>query len=164
MCSYLPQRATESTVFAHKRTLAQRRGVSERTLYRHLNELTQHGLIELLQQERKSRNGRFSIARIKLTTKALQSLGLTETNGHYRLPSSKPTSRPPRTPRQSLPDDLKWLTTQGISKPAVFSLMRLATQNKKRLSDITAATSHTLWKYQGNALYAYQVEGAPRRA
>ena len=64
--------------------LAESQGVSERALYRHLNGLTQHGLIELLQQERKSRNGRFSIARIKLTLKGIESLGLNETHGNFR--------------------------------------------------------------------------------
>ncbi len=54
-----------------------------------------------------------------------------------------------------LPDDLKWLTTQGLSQPAIFKLMGLATQNNKRLSDITAATLPALSKLQGNALYAY---------
>ena len=131
--------------------------MSERTIYRHLNGLTQHGFIELLPQERKSRNGRFSIARIRLTQKALQSLELTETHSNHRLTLFSPTAQLPRRLRQSLPDDLKWLTTQGLSKPAIFKLMGLASKKNKRLSAITAATRHTLSKRQGNDLYAYLI-------
>ena len=64
------------TVFAHNTTIAARIGMSERTLYRQLKILRDHGLIEVEEQERKSRNGRFSVARIRLTMKAAILLGL----------------------------------------------------------------------------------------
>ena len=45
-------------------------------IYRHLGGLRAMGLIETLEQERKSRTGRISISRIRLTRKGALGLGL----------------------------------------------------------------------------------------
>ncbi len=78
LCRFVPQNRPFDTVFAHKTTIAQRIGMSERTLYRHLDALEAAQLIETLEQDRKSRNGRFSVARIRLTRKAAALLGFIE--------------------------------------------------------------------------------------
>ena len=75
ICRFVPQNRPFDTVFAHKATIAQRIGMSERTLYRHLASLQQLALIEVAEQERKSRNGRFGVARIRLTKRAATLLG-----------------------------------------------------------------------------------------
>lgn len=76
LCRFIPQSRPFDTIFAHKATIAARIGASERTIYRHLATLQQHQLIEVLEQDRKSRNGRFSVARIRLTRMAAVLLGL----------------------------------------------------------------------------------------
>jgi DNA-binding transcriptional ArsR family regulator len=76
LCRFMPQNRPFDTIFAHKATIAARVGASERTIYRHLATLQQHQLIEVLEQDRKSRNGRFSVARIRLTHMAAVLLGL----------------------------------------------------------------------------------------
>ena len=78
LCRFVPQNRPFETVFAHKATIAQRIGMSERTLYRHLGALEEAELIETMEQDRKSRNGRFAVARIRLTRKAAALLGFIE--------------------------------------------------------------------------------------
>jgi DNA-binding transcriptional ArsR family regulator len=69
-------RATHfAPIFPHKAHIASRIGIDERTVYRHMNAIKEHGLIEVMSQERKSRNGRFAVARIRLTKKAAELLG-----------------------------------------------------------------------------------------
>jgi len=75
---YVPQNRPLATVFAHKSSLAERIGTSERTIYRHLADLEAKNLIIIHNQERRSRNGRFSVSRIALTEFAAQLLGLIE--------------------------------------------------------------------------------------
>lgn len=76
LCRFIPQDRPFDTIFAHKATIAARVGASERTIYRHLATLQQRQLIEVLEQDRKSRNGRFSVARIRVTHMAAVLLGL----------------------------------------------------------------------------------------
>ena len=75
ICRFVPQSSPFDTVFARKQKIAERTGLSERSIYRHLKELQHAGLIEVTEQERKSRNGRFSISRIRLTRRAAELLG-----------------------------------------------------------------------------------------
>lgn len=75
---YVPQNLPFATVFAHKATLAMGMGVTERTVYRHIQQLEVSGLIEVLDQERKSRNGRFAVSRIRLTRRSAILVGLIE--------------------------------------------------------------------------------------
>jgi DNA-binding transcriptional ArsR family regulator len=75
ICRFIPQDRPFDTVFAHKSTIATRTGASERTVYRHLATLQEQKLIEVLEQDRKSRNGRFTVSRIRLTRYAAALLG-----------------------------------------------------------------------------------------
>lgn len=59
-----------------KETMAIELNLGEATIYRMLNVLIKHGLVERLQQERKSRNGRFAVARLRLTAECCAGLGL----------------------------------------------------------------------------------------
>jgi len=100
LCRFVSQAEPFATIFAHKAAIAARIGASERTIYRHLEALQEHCLIEVLEQERKSRNGRFAVSRIRLTPKAAALLGFIEADetpgmpvhllqgGRERLPSS----------------------------------------------------------------------------
>ena len=76
---YVPQDRPFDTVFAKKESIAQRIHASVETVFRHLKALKALGLIETLEQERKSRNGRFTVARIRLTVKAAGLLGFVPT-------------------------------------------------------------------------------------
>jgi DNA-binding transcriptional ArsR family regulator len=75
---YVSQSAPFDTVFAKKESIAARTGASVETVYRHLKILKAQGLIDVLEQERKSRNGRFGVSRIRLTHKAAGLLGFIE--------------------------------------------------------------------------------------
>ena len=72
---YVPQDRPFDTVFAKKESIALRLHASVETVFRHLRALKAYGLIETLEQERKSRNGRFAVSRIRLTRKAAALLG-----------------------------------------------------------------------------------------
>ena len=76
ICRFVSQSEPFATIFAHKETIAKRTGSSEETIYRHLRKLKTLDLISVLDQERKSRNGRFAVSRIRLTKKAAMLLGL----------------------------------------------------------------------------------------
>lgn len=66
--------------WAHKETMAEYLRIGEATVYRMLNVLINHDFIERLEQERKGRNGRFSVARIRLTPTCCEALGLIQTS------------------------------------------------------------------------------------
>lgn len=170
---YVPQAEPFATIFAHKASIAARMGVTERTLYRHLDGLQEAGLIEVLPQERKSRNGRFAVARIRLTRRAAELVGLVEpmitpdadvihTPPHDNLSVGHTISEPtiakhhrPEARNGALPADLSHLTGQGLSKAGLFKLMGLAKARGKRLSDIVAAIEPRLQEFKGGRLYAY---------
>ena len=78
LCRLVPQNRAFEPVFVHKKTLAALIGMSERTLYRHLLILVEEKLVEILEQERRSRSGRFAVSRIRLTRKAAILLGFIE--------------------------------------------------------------------------------------
>lgn len=150
LCSYVDYQHPEKTIFASKRRLAQEHHIHGGTLYRHLNQLEALGFITRQQQERQSRNGRFSVARIQLTPKAIDLLSLSKqvsaspsstTEIHpaqAAISEVLPTHQRPKKSRQQLPEKLQWLHHTGkLTKPAIFKLMGLATQHKKRLEDIT---------------------------
>jgi len=176
---FVPQSNPLESVFAHKKKIAERTGASERTVYRHLQSLEDKGLIEIQEQERKSRSGRFSVARIRLTRQAVELLGLVqiEIQAPYPVtPISKvihtqpsdnlsdrhtltePTiskNQPVQQTKNGLPIDLHWLTGQGVSKYGIFKLMRLAKENNKLLSDVVLVTQNYLQDKRGGALYGY---------
>jgi DNA-binding transcriptional ArsR family regulator len=88
ICRFVPQGRPFDTVFAHKEKIAERTGASERTVYRHLQALQTAGMIEVLTQERKSRNGRFSVSRIRLTRRAAGLLGFIEMEEDLFIPDA----------------------------------------------------------------------------
>jgi DNA-binding transcriptional ArsR family regulator len=188
---YVSQSSPFDTVFAKKESIASRTGASVETVYRHLKILRAEGLIEVLQQERKSRNGRFGISRIRLTRAAAELLGFVEveqealpafppaaadmsapqenvkagivhsaptvkmTAGHTL---TKPTISKPQLPvrtQNGLPQDLAWLTGNGLSRAGVFCLMGLATAKNKRLSDIVTVAYDRIRSLKGSGLFAY---------
>ena len=63
-------------VFAFKRTIADKIGLSESSVYRALNELTEENIIIRETQARKERNGRLSGARLRLSPAFCAVLGL----------------------------------------------------------------------------------------
>lgn len=170
---YVPQTEPFATIFAHKASIAARMGVTERTLYRHLGGLRAAGLIDVLPQERKSRNGRFAVARIRLTRRAAELIGLVDpiiapvadvihTPPYDNLSGDHTVSEPTiaKTHRSAarngvLPADLSHLTGQGLSKAGIFKLMGLAKARGKRLSDIVVAIEPRLQEIKGGGLYAY---------
>ena len=66
--------------WAFKSTMAHELGVSESTIYRGLRELAKAGLIERLNQERKSHNGRLTFSKIRLTLIACKNMRLIRPN------------------------------------------------------------------------------------
>ena len=72
---FVPQDRPFETVFAKKESIALRIHASVETVFRHLKALKALGLIETLEQERKSRNGRFAVSRIRLTQQGAGLLG-----------------------------------------------------------------------------------------
>ncbi len=240
LCRHVSQSRPFDAVFAKKESLAARTGASVETVYRHLKALKAAGLIEVQEQERKSRNGRFAIARIRLTVKAAGLLGFVEVEPPLQacdtlleppdsvpdaastasaaaqagaccsnaddappnppaVPPAAPTppcapaasarnARPktpvetplvhtpptvkmpygqtlteptnskhqlPRRTQNGLPNDLAWLTGNGLSRAGIFCLMGLAKTAKKRLSDITTAVYSRIRGLTGSALFAY---------
>lgn len=158
---YVPQSAPFATVFAHKDKIAARVGASERTVFRHLAALKDAGLIETLQQERKSRNGRYSVARVKLTEQGAAILGLINSPPSDKMADRQSLTEPtisknqPPAASATVPGDLACLSAKGVSRAGIFSLMGKATAKGKRLSDIVTATGEHLQALSGSRLYAY---------
>jgi len=169
ICRYVSQSEPLKTIFPTKAHIAERTGASERTIYRHLDQLVKLQLIELIDQERKSRNGRFAVARIRLTHKAAVLLGFIEDSNYFfhSEPSDKVTTghtlteptisknQPVQRFKNGLPEDLAVLLTRGLARPAVFRLMGMATKQNKRLSDILAVVHHKIFEITGGRLSGY---------
>jgi DNA-binding transcriptional ArsR family regulator len=161
---YVPQAQPFATVFAHKDKIAQRIGAAESTVYRHLAALNDAGLIERLEQERKSRNGRYSVARVRLTQKGAALLGLSVDNlaspspvlqaGHTLTEPTVSKDQPPVGPG-TVPGDLAILATKGVSRAGIFALMGKASKHGKRLADIVAAKGEALQAMRAGRLFAY---------
>jgi DNA-binding transcriptional ArsR family regulator len=98
VCRFVSQDRPFETVFAHKATIADRTGASERTVYRHLAILQQKELIEVLEQDRKARNGRFTVARIRLTRKAAALLAFIDAPEEIRIEAVDCAPGPVKTP------------------------------------------------------------------
>ena len=65
-------------VWAFKASIGAAVGLGERTVYRALDELAEAGWIDVLEQDRRNRSGRFHSARVVLTDLALKLLGLSK--------------------------------------------------------------------------------------
>ncbi|MCP1175863.1 helix-turn-helix domain-containing protein [Ralstonia chuxiongensis] len=168
LCRFVPQNEPFAPIFAHKDVIAERIGADERTVYRHLATLRQLELIEVLPQERKSRSGRFAVARLRLTRKACELVGLIDTNDdvihtppHDKMSDRHTLTEPTISKNQrsalvgALPKDLAWLTGQGLSRAGIFKLMGQAKQHGKRLSDIVTVVATYLRDLKGGKLFAY---------
>lgn len=105
ICRFVSQSRPFETIFAHKSTIAARSGASERTIYRHLAVLQQHGLLEVLEQDRKSRNGRFAVARIRITPLAASLLGFVDQSDQAFLTPSDTRIQATSAERLTLPKD-----------------------------------------------------------
>ena len=168
LCRFVPQNEPMSPIFAHKDVIAERIGADARTVYRHLATLRQLELIEVLPQERKSRSGRFAVARVRLTRKACELVGLIDTGEdvihtppHDKMSDRHTLTEPTISKNQrsaligALPQDLAWLTGQGLSRAGIFKLMGQAKQHGKRLSDIVTVVASYLRDLKGGKLFAY---------
>lgn len=155
------------TVFAHKKTLAERIGAWESTVYRHLAALeSKYQLIERVEQERRSYNGKFAVSRIRLTRLGAELLGLAEPGVIQGSPTpileaghivSEPTNskNQPAANAATVPADLTRLSAQGMKRQGIFALMGMASAKGKRLSDIVAVKGETLRELRGRRLFGY---------
>lgn len=164
LARYVPQSSPFDTIFAHKEKIADRIGASSRTVFRHLVELNDAGLIERLEQERKSRNGRFSVARVRLTPRGAELLGLAVDNlssPHDIVATGQSLTEPTVSKNQppagagTVPGDLTIIAAQGVTRAGIFALMGKATKNGKRLADIVTAKGEHLRERRGGRLFAY---------
>lgn len=60
-----------------------------------------------------------------------------------------------RVQGRAIPADLAWMARQGLSVIGILTLMKLASQSGKRLSDVVAVTRGYLDRLRGKALFAY---------
>jgi DNA-binding MarR family transcriptional regulator len=161
---YVDQALPLKPIFPHKENIAKRLGVWESTVYRHMNALEEAGLIKRLDQERKNHNGKFAVARIQLTEKGAEMLGLVDVihtppspilrDGHTL---TEPTSSEnhPAPSAAGVPADLAVLSRQGVKRRGIFSLMGRATTKGKRLGDIVIAKGEHLRELRGGNLFGY---------
>lgn len=169
ICRFVKQNAPFETIYPRRITIAERIGASERTVYRHLQKLQTLELIQVLEQERKSRNGKFSVSRIRLTAKAAELLGFVDSvkNVIHSEPSAnmsvgyiltKPTismNHFSQNTRNGLPEDLSTLTSNGLRKQGIFKLMKIAKKKNKILSDIVLIVYPYIKNLKGGRLYSY---------
>lgn len=161
LARYVPQAQPFATVFAHKDKIAARVGASERTVFRHLAALEQAGVIERLEQERKSRNGRYSVARVKLTEQGAAMLGLINSPPPAILSDRQSLTEPtvsenqPPAASATVPGELTVLSSKGVSRAGIFALMGKASSHGKRLSDIVTAVGERIQGLTGARLFAY---------
>lgn len=104
--------------FAFKDTIADHLGIGEATVYRMLNVLLENGLIERLEQERKSRNGRFAVARVRLTRECCAALGLVKREMHSDDPEKRDDTRTGKTNGDA--EHLVTAVDNVVSEPATI--------------------------------------------
>lgn len=169
ICRFVKQSAPFETIYPHRVTIAERIGASERTVYRHLHKLQTLELIQVLEQERKSRNGKFSVARIRLTVKAAELLGFIDSTknvihneptanlavGYMLTKPTIPMNQFSNNIKNGLPEDLHSLTSNGLRRQGVFKLMRVAKKKNKILSDIVLIVYPYIKNLKGGRLYSY---------
>lgn len=151
-----------AAIFARRELLIDRAMLSERTFFRALDDLETAGLITRPEQRRYKSAGLFGRAYIHLTESAAVTLGLIQAEMPLQQPADayqtfKQDSRPanmadgaiykevnpqPNQERQpgALPHDLQRLLQLGFGKYFIFKLMRVASLNGKRLSDVVEAS------------------------
>lgn len=164
---------TRAAIFPSREVLAREAGVSVQTIHRDLAELEDREYIVRQPQKHKSaaagaNAGKFWIAPIQLTQKALLLLGLEKVihntpslkmrDGVYidkehtkEIQSSLKNTIPDGSAAKKtidqakefdratkLPKDLLPILERGVTRSGIFLLMKLASSHKKRLSDIVA--------------------------
>jgi DNA-binding transcriptional ArsR family regulator len=168
ICRYVKQSDPLSPIWPTKEAIAERIGADKRTVHRHIKWLRENALIEVLEQGRKSHNGKFIYSQIKLTRKAAELVMLMEplASKENGLPSDKIslghtltepsyTSSQPNHLINNLPNDLSHLTSQGLQKMGIFKLMGMAKAKGKRLSDIVAVLGHQLTDKRGGVIFGF---------
>lgn len=168
ICRYVKQSDPLSPIWPTKEAIAERIGADKRTVHRHIAWLRENALIEVLEQGRKSHNGKFIYAPIKLTRKAAELVMLMEPLApqEIRLPSDKIalghtltepsyTSSQPSSLINNLPQDLSHLTSLGLQKMGIFKLMGMAKAKGKRLSDIVAVLGNQLTDKRGGVIFGF---------
>ncbi|WP_320533924.1 Replication protein O [Robbsia andropogonis] len=151
-----------AAIFARRELLIDRAMLSERTFFRALDDLEAAGLITRPEQRRYKNAGLFGRAYLHLTEAAALTLGLIQAEMPLQQPvdvhqTGKQVSPPanladgaiykevnpqPNQERQpgALPQDLQRLLELGFGKYFIFKLMRIASKNGKRLSDVVEAS------------------------
>ncbi len=169
-------------VWAFKASIAAAVGLGERTVYRALDELAAAGWVEVLDQDRRNRSGRFHSARVVLTDLALSALGLLPSrrqapsaklaDGFCKevIPSSKDQQDQPlqgqpagggtpvdksKAAPGALPPDVAWLGKLGLSKGQVFGLMGVYSAAGKRLGVAAEALRRHLDGKAARDAFAY---------
>lgn len=162
-------------IFPRRETLRQEAMLgSDATLYRGLATLEDFGYITR-SQKRQTRTGKFYLSPILLTDKAVLLLGLKELIHEYRSikvrdgqykehtkepqslqkPSSNADPANAIDPETKLPVQVTPLLQLGVKKSAICMLMAKAKANGKRLSDVTKAVWHNLYRLRGREVVAY---------
>lgn len=162
-------------IFPRRETLRQEAMLgSDATLYRGLATLEALGYITRA-QKRQTRTGKFYLSPILLTDKAVLLLGLKELiheyrsikvrDGQYKERTKEPQSLQKSSssedsanaidPETKLPVEVIPLLQLDVKKSAICMLMAKAKTNGKRLSDLTKAVWHNLYRLRGREVVAY---------
>lgn len=185
ICRYVKQQDPLGAVFTRKEKIAQRAGLSERSIHRHIVKLVELGLLRTEDQRHGQKNGKFLVTHVFLTEKMAKMVGLigagegaTEegtlpappsakmAGGHIKesltVPSStkkqgRPTPAHGQRTEPTIPADLQPLAELGMWPQTICKLMREAKDNGKLLSDILVAVRKRLveLKLGGKAIATY---------
>lgn len=168
-----------SPIYARRETIANEVGKSVETVYRALRELETKQYIEAREQQ-KDRYGKLTDSLIVFSKQLCDLLDLpsspsVKSDRPYNQRSSlqylhkqsneavdknklKPKLPAQPAAKKGLPEDLAILVQQGLSQPAVFKLMGMATRAGKRLSEVVAYAKLHLSKYTSHGLYGFLVK------
>lgn len=165
-----------SPIYARRETIAGEIGKSVETVYRALRELEAKHYIEAREQQ-KDRYGKLTDSLIVFSRQLCELLDLpsspsVKSDRPYNQRSSlqylhkqseevvDKSAKPPKKPSHAkrIPDDLEVLQHQGLSLPAIFKLMGMATRAGKRLSEIVNYAKTSLSKYAGHRLFGFLVK------
>lgn len=167
ICRYVSQHDPLGPVFTRKAKIADRAGLSERTIHRHIVKLESLGLLHAEDQRHGQKNGKFLVTHIFLTEKLAKMVGLIGaeegtlpsapsdkmTGGYIKegLPdpsSTKKQGRPIHSNGQrtepTIPSDLQPLAELGMWPQTICKLMKEAKDHGKLLSDILVAVKKRL--------------------
>ena len=180
ICRYVSQHDPLGPVFTRKAKIADRAGLSERTIHRHIVALESLGLLRAEDQRHGQKNGKFLVTHIFLTEKLATMVGLIGgaegtlpdapsdkmAGGHIKevltVPSSTKKQGRPATPHgrrtePTIPTDLQPLAELGMWPQTICKLMKEAKDHGKLLSDILVAVKKRLveLKLNGKQIATY---------